>query len=116
MAFPMHWLIRPWYCCRAVVQFQGRISQCIGDGMLREVRACGANNHPLWFSPLNHEPANHHVVTRLNERARRDVLQDSPWNYKSEVLVRSSPPGPYIGAGRHAEGGEGRVVKGHAVR
>jgi hypothetical protein len=35
---------------------------------------------------------------------------------KRDVLVRSSPPCPYVGAGRHAEIGEGLVVKGHAIR
>jgi len=33
-----------------------------------------------------------------------------------EPLVRSVPPRPYVGAGRHAKTGEGRVVKDHAIR
>ena len=38
-----------------------------------ELRANGAHNHPLWFSPLNNEPANHHVVARLHKAARANV-------------------------------------------
>ena len=57
----------------AIVQFQGRISQCIGNAILSELRAYGANNYPLWFGPLNNEATNHHVVARLNKGARTDV-------------------------------------------
>ena len=58
---------------RAVMQFQCRISQCIGNTILSELRANGANNYPLWFGPLNNEAANHYVVACLNKGARADV-------------------------------------------
>ena len=48
----------------AVVQFQSRISQGIGNPKLREVRANGTNDHSLCSTPLNNETANHHVITR----------------------------------------------------
>ena len=53
----------------AVVQFQGGISQCIGNviGRCTELWTYGTNNYPLWASPLNNEPANHHVVARLHK-------------------------------------------------
>src|SRR4029453_13362254 len=60
---------------RAVVQFQGRVSQCLGNAILRELRAYGANNYPLWLGPLNHEAANHHVVACLNKGPRGDVSE-----------------------------------------
>ena len=60
----------------AVVQLQCRISQCIGNTVLSELRTNGANNYPLWFSPLNNEPANHHVVARLHKAASTDVAQN----------------------------------------
>ena len=58
---------------RAVVQLQCRISQCIGNAILSELRAYGTNNYPLWFGPLNNEAANHHVIARLNKGACTDV-------------------------------------------
>ena len=59
----------------AVVQFQCRISQCIGNIIWRctELRTNGTNNHPLWSGPLNNETANHHVVARLHKAASTDV-------------------------------------------
>src|SRR6266699_3406200 len=50
----------------AIVQFQGRISQGIGNAILAELRANGTYDHVLWLSPLYDEPANHHVVASLN--------------------------------------------------
>ena len=41
---------------RAVVQLQCRISQNIGNAILRELRANGANNHPLWSIPWTMNP------------------------------------------------------------
>jgi hypothetical protein len=46
-------------------------------------------------------------------QCRAAIRHTSGSNLKREVLVRSSPPRPYVGAGRHAEACEGRVVKGH---
>ena len=66
-------IIRGNQSSRAVVQFQCRISQCIGNAILSKLRANGAHNHPLWFSPLNNETANHHVVTRLHKAASTNV-------------------------------------------
>ena len=57
----------------AVVQLQCRISQCIGNAILSELRAYGTNNYPLWFGPLNNETSDHHVVACLNKGARTDV-------------------------------------------
>ena len=60
-------------CPGAVMQLQCRISQCIGNAILSELRAYGTNNYPLWFGPLNNEAANHYVVACLNKGARADV-------------------------------------------
>ena len=38
------------------------------------------------------------------------------YDVEREVLVRASPPRPFVGAGRHAEAGEGGVVIGRHVR
>ena len=40
-----------------------------------ELRAYGANNDSLWSGSLNDEPANHHVVARLNKRAGGNVSE-----------------------------------------
>src|SRR5260370_1157013 len=58
-----------------VVQFQSRITQCVGDPMLRELGANGTNDHHLWPNPLNDKTANHHVFTGLNKSASADVAQ-----------------------------------------
>src|SRR5262245_57090601 len=60
-----------------VVQFQCRISQCIGNIIWRctELRANGTNDDSLWSTTLNNETANHHVIARLNKAARADVAQ-----------------------------------------
>ena len=57
----------------AVMQLQCRISQCIGNTIVSKLWANGAHNHSLWFSPLNNEPANHHVVTRLHKAASTNI-------------------------------------------
>src|SRR6266566_4479030 len=59
----------------AIVQFQCRISQCVGNAMLSELRTDSTHNDRLWTCPFNDEPANHHVVASLNERASTDVAQ-----------------------------------------
>ena len=38
-----------------------------------ELRTNGTYNHSLWFSPLNNETANHHVVTRLHKAASANI-------------------------------------------
>src|SRR6516165_9676245 len=58
-----------------IVQFQCRISQRIGDPILRELRANGTNDHSLWPATLNNETANHHMLARLNKTARADVTK-----------------------------------------
>src|SRR5437667_94163 len=58
---------------RAIVQFQRRILQWIGNAKLTKLRPNGADNHSLWFGPLNNEPSNHHVVARLHKGTRGDV-------------------------------------------
>src|SRR5437868_6954065 len=60
----------------AVVQFQCGISHWIRNAILTELRANGANDHSLWLSALNNEPADHHVVARLHKGARTDIAQD----------------------------------------
>ena len=68
-AWPLFWISATWFrvmiaadyrmlpviiradqCSGAVVQFQGGISQCIGNIIWRrtELRAYGTNNHSLW--------------------------------------------------------------------
>jgi hypothetical protein len=47
---------------------------------------------------------------------RAGIGNRSRSDHEREVVVRSSPPHPYVGAGRHAEAGEGRVVPGRATR
>src|SRR5436309_2718484 len=42
----------------AIVQFQGRILQRIGNAVLTKLRANGADNHSLWLSPLHNKPTN----------------------------------------------------------
>src|SRR5437660_7875559 len=59
----------------AIVQFQCWILQWIGNAKLTELRANGADNHSLWFGPLNNEPSNHHVVARLHKGTRGDVTK-----------------------------------------
>src|SRR5436309_2399139 len=56
-----------------VMQFQCRISQRIRNTILAELRANGADDHSLLAGSLDNEPANHHVVARLNKGARGDV-------------------------------------------
>ena len=45
-----------------------------------KLRANGTNNHSLWFGSLNNEPANHHVVARLDKGARDQMLPSCRWN------------------------------------
>jgi hypothetical protein len=47
----------------------------IGDPILRELRANGTNDHPLWSLSLNNKTANHHVLTGLNKAAGADVTR-----------------------------------------
>src|SRR6266481_3700103 len=61
---------------RAIVQFQGRILQWIGNAKLTELRSNGADNHSLGLGSLHNEPADHHVVARLHKRAGTDVAKD----------------------------------------
>ena len=53
----------------AVMQLKRRINQRIGHAMLAELRANGAQDHPLWLCPLNNETPNHHIVVRLHKGA-----------------------------------------------
>src|SRR5262249_20248542 len=57
----------------AIVQFQCRIGQWIGNTILAELRPNCTNNHPLWPTALNNKTANHHALARLNKGAGRDV-------------------------------------------
>ena len=40
---------------------------------VQQLGTYGTNNHPLWLSPLNNEPANHHVVAGLHKAASTNV-------------------------------------------
>src|SRR5437879_4110913 len=60
---------------RAIVQFQGRILQWIGNAKLTELRPNGADDHSLGLRALHNEPADHHVVARLHKRAGADVAK-----------------------------------------
>src|SRR5204862_336394 len=59
----------------AVVQFQCRISQCIGNIIWRrnKLGTNGTNNHRLWSGPLHNETANHHVVASLNKAPSANI-------------------------------------------
>src|SRR5947207_2538269 len=62
----------------AIVQFQGGVSQCIGNIIWRrtELSAYGANNHSLGARSLNDEATNHDVVTGLHKTARADIAKN----------------------------------------
>src|SRR6266496_3557631 len=60
----------------AIVQFQCRISQRIGNSILTELRANGTNNHSLWCSRLDDNPAYHHVVACLHKGPSTDIAED----------------------------------------
>src|SRR5690242_7388171 len=62
-------------CSTAIVQFQCRITQSIGDPILRELRTNGTNDHSLGPTPLNDKAANHHMLARLNEATGADVTK-----------------------------------------
>src|SRR5438094_589421 len=61
---------------RAIVQFEGRILQWIGNAKLTELRPNGAYDHSLGLRALDNEPADHHVVARLHKGAGTDVAKD----------------------------------------
>src|SRR4029077_6565056 len=88
-----------------IVQFQSWIIQGIGDSIMHELRANGANDHPLWPSTFNNETANHHVLAGLDQGAGRevgDVGSHRRFDLKREVLVCSGSPFPHVGAGSYA--------------
>src|SRR5689334_5353587 len=51
-------IIKANQCSGPIVQFQCRISQRVGDPMLRELGANRTDNHPLCPSALNNKTAN----------------------------------------------------------
>src|SRR6266436_6324775 len=53
----------------AIVQFQGRILQRIGNTVLTKLRANGAYDHSLGLRALDDKSSDHHVVTRLHKGA-----------------------------------------------
>src|SRR5207245_9969232 len=61
-------IIRGNQSASAIVQFQCWILQWIGNTVLTELRANGADNYPLWGRACNDEPTNHHVIARLHKR------------------------------------------------
>src|SRR5882757_10397232 len=67
---------------RAIVQFQGRISQYIGHPKWNELRANGANNDRLWCGPLDDKTANHHIVACLHKAASADVAEHGRWRWR----------------------------------
>src|SRR6266550_5520452 len=60
-------------CSSPVVQFQSRISQYVGDPILRELRANGTNDDSLCPSTLDNKTTNHHMLARLHKAAGADV-------------------------------------------
>src|SRR5436190_2107513 len=68
-------IIRGNQSASAIVQFQDRISQWIGNAILTELRANGADNHSLGLSALHNKATNHHVVARLHKGARTNVAK-----------------------------------------
>ena len=68
-------IIRANQCSGPIVQFQCRISQRVGDPMLRELGANCTNDDSFCPRPLNNKTTNHHVVARLNKAAGADVTQ-----------------------------------------
>ena len=66
-------IIRGNQSSRPIVQLQCRISQYIGNAILSELGANGANNHSFCLRPLNDEPANHHVVACLHKAASTNI-------------------------------------------
>src|SRR5438093_6103750 len=61
---------------RAVVQFQCWILQWIGNTILTQLRANGADDHSLGLRALDNESSDHHVVARLHKGAGSDVAKD----------------------------------------
>src|SRR5438093_6185425 len=57
---------------RAIMQFQGRILQRIGNAILTELRANGADDHSLGLRALDDKSSDHHVVARLHKGAGTD--------------------------------------------
>src|SRR5204862_362802 len=51
------------------------ISHWIRNAILTELRANGANDHPLRLRALHNKPADHHVVAGLHKSARTDVAE-----------------------------------------
>ncbi len=66
-------IIRGNQSASAIVQFQRRISECIGNAISRELRTNGTHDDPLWLGSLNNESGNHYVVARLNKAPSADV-------------------------------------------
>src|SRR5882724_12499534 len=62
-------------CSGPVVQFQSRISQYVGDPILRKLGANATNDHSLWPSTLDNKTTNHHMLARLNKAAGADVIK-----------------------------------------
>src|SRR6185369_14165011 len=61
----------------AVVQFQCRINQYVGNTELSELGTECTNDHRLTLGAFNDETANHHIVICLNKRAGADVGERS---------------------------------------
>src|SRR6267378_7106066 len=62
-------------CSALVVYFQSRISQSIGDSVLRKLGTNRTNDYSLCSSPLNNKTTNHHMLARLNKAAGADVTK-----------------------------------------
>jgi hypothetical protein len=57
----------------AIMQLQRGISEHVGNAILSQFRANGANNYSLWFGAVNNEAAYHHVVAGLHKAASASV-------------------------------------------
>src|SRR5262249_39186713 len=59
----------------AIVQFQCRINQNVGNTELSELGAERTNDYGLTLGSLNDEAPDHHIVICLNKRASADVRE-----------------------------------------
>jgi len=72
---------------------------------------------PLDTLAAQFAPQHRHAEQSETEQGKcRTCIGNACSDVQREVLVRSSPLSPYVGAGRHAEAGECGVVIGRGAR
>ena len=87
-----------------------------GSGDPRDQRRTLLLTKSLLATQLASEGSQAEQSATEQRNCRAAIGHPSRSNPQREPLVRSIPPRPDVGAGRHAEAGKGGVVKGHAVR